>query len=187
MDEIMGTIKIFAFNFAPRNWALCNGQIMPITQNTALFSLLGTTYGGNGVNTFALPDLRSKTMVGVGQGTGLSTINWGETAGTESTSLNANTMPLHLHGLTMTASYNAITDGTASNETDNGTNSFSSGGSTANIYSEPGGTVENVAGVTNTINGTTTGIGSNLPFDLRNPYLAMNHCILLFGIFPSRN
>lgn len=188
----MGTIKIFAFSFAPRDWALCNGQLISISQNTALFSLIGTTYGGNGQSTFALPDLRGRTMVGVGQGTGLPVIDWGEVGGTESNTLNNTTMPQHIHGIIpsdVAVKVNVITGGTITNEADNGGNSFSSGGSTANIYSEPGGstTISKVAGVTNTVSGSSSFIGGNIPFSIRSPYLAMNHCILLYGIFPSRN
>jgi microcystin-dependent protein len=191
MDEVMGTIKIFAFDFAPKNWAFCNGQTVAITQNTALFSLLGTTYGGNGVNTFALPDLRGRSMVGAGQSGGMS-INWGEVSGAESTSLDINTMPIHIHPITngaasVTTVINATTGGTVTNDSDNGTNAFASGNSTANIYSEPIQTNSSVGGITTTIGGTTSPIGNNIPVSIRNPYLAMNHCILLNGIYPSRN
>lgn len=187
----MGTIKIFAFDFAPRTWAFCNGQLLSIAQNTALFSLLGTTYGGNGTTTFGLPDLRGRSMVGAGQAGGMS-INWGEVGGTESSSLTLNTMPGHAHTLangvaSVTTTINAATGGTITNDSDNGTNPFASGGSTANIYSEPIATTSGINGAKSTIAGSTASIGNNLPFNIRNPYLAMNHCILLNGLYPSRN
>ena len=188
----MGTIKIFAFDFAPKNWALCSGQIMSIAQNSALFSLLGTTFGGNGTTTFALPDLRGRSIIGAGQGSNLSPITWGQIAGTENASLNVNTMPNHMHEIAagtanVSCSINALVGGTISNECDNGNNSFASGGSTPNIYSEPNVNYTKVGGVTNSISGTTAPAGINIPFGIRNPYLAMNHCILLNGVYPSRN
>jgi microcystin-dependent protein len=195
MEEYIATIKAFAFNFTPRGWAFCNGQIMSIAQNTALFSLIGTTYGGNGQTTFALPDLRGRSIVHPGQGPGLSNINYGEVSGTENVTLTINNMPAHGHvipslGLSAVTTINALSGGTVSNETDGGNNSFSSGGSTANVYSEPGGTATPIKGATTT--GTTavgtTGIaGSNIPFSLRNPYLGVYMSICLEGIYPSRN
>jgi microcystin-dependent protein len=192
MDEIMGTIKIFAFNFAPRQWAFCDGQLLSIAQNNALFALLGTTYGGDGVTTFALPDLRGRSMIGFGQGPTLSQISLGQRAGTTTASLNTTTMPTHMHPIgtgpaVVTCTVKAIAGGTISNESDNGGNSFSTGGATANIYSEPNVNYTKVGGVTNTISGSTSAIGGNVPFNIRNPYVGINHCILLSGVFPSRN
>src|SRR5512140_216933 len=100
----IGEIVMFAGNFAPRSWALCNGQLLPIAQNTALFSILGTTYGGDGRTTFALPDLRGRVPVHPGQGPGLSNYVLGEMAGTENTTLLINNMPAHNHTL------NAVSD-----------------------------------------------------------------------------
>src|SRR5439155_16461480 len=96
-EPFLGEIRIFPYNFAPRGWALCSGQILPIAQNTALFSLLGTTYGGNGQTTFGLPDLRGRTPVGVGQGPGLSSIDLGEVSGTESVTLTQQNLAAHAH------------------------------------------------------------------------------------------
>src|SRR5947209_8680014 len=98
-EPFLASIAIFAGNFAPRGWALCNGQILPIAQNTALFSLLGTTYGGNGQTTFALPDLRSRAPIGAGQGPGLSNIDLGQVGGTENVTLLTSNMPMHNHSL----------------------------------------------------------------------------------------
>src|SRR5437867_1864890 len=97
LEPFYGEIRMFAGNFAPRNWAFCQGQILPIAQNTALFSLLGTTYGGNGSTTFALPDLRGRVPIHQGQGTGLSSYTMGQNGGTESETLTVNQMPAHKH------------------------------------------------------------------------------------------
>src|SRR4051812_19628298 len=101
-EPFLAEIMIFAGNFAPRGWAFCNGQILSIAQNTALFSLLGTTYGGNGQTTFALPDLRGRVPIGVGQGPGLSSISLGEVGGTENVTLLTTQMPMHDHTATVT-------------------------------------------------------------------------------------
>jgi microcystin-dependent protein len=202
MEEFIGTVKAFAFNFPPRGWQFCNGQIMSIAQNNALFAILGTTFGGNGQTTFGLPDLRGRTIVHPGQGPGLSNVNYGEVAGTEATSLTINNMPGHVHPiatgtggqatLTVATVATAITGGTITNESDNGGNSFSSGGSTANVYSEPGGsgsgtsTINGIA-TTATLAGTTGLAGGSTPFSLRNPYLGIYMSICLEGVFPSRN
>src|SRR5438477_8882632 len=99
-EPFLGEIRMFGFNFAPVGWAMCNGQLLPISQNTALFSLLGTQYGGNGQSNFALPDLRGRVAMGFGQGPGLSPRVQGETGGEEAVVLTAATMPAHTHGLT---------------------------------------------------------------------------------------
>src|SRR4051795_6561359 len=96
-DPFVAEIRIFPFNFAPKGWAFCNGQILPISQNTALFSLLGTMYGGNGQTTFALPDLRGRAVLGPGQGPGLSGRTQGELAGAENVTLIQGQMPAHQH------------------------------------------------------------------------------------------
>src|SRR5436305_2548610 len=98
-DAYIGEIRMFAGNFAPRGWATCDGQILPIAQNTALFSLLGTQYGGNGQTTFALPDLRGRVPIHYGQGPGLSPYDIGEAAGTETITLTQNEIPAHSHTL----------------------------------------------------------------------------------------
>src|SRR5687767_9318635 len=97
MEPFLGQIQAFGFNFAPRGWAQCQGQLLAINTNTALFSLLGTTYGGNGQTTFALPDFRGRTMVGQGQGPGLSAYTIGQVGGTESVTLTSNNLPAHTH------------------------------------------------------------------------------------------
>ena len=96
-EPFLGQIILVPYNFAPRGWAFCNGQILPIAQNTALFSLLGTTYGGNGQTTFALPDLRGRVAISSGQGPGLSNYDLGQVGGTETETLTINQMPMHAH------------------------------------------------------------------------------------------
>ena len=192
METFLGTILAFGFNFAPRGWLLCYGQLLSIAQNSALFSLLGTTYGGDGVNTFALPDLRGRSLVGQGQGPGLSTINIGQISGTENTSLLITNMPSHTHALVagqanVSTVANALSGGTITNETDSGNNSFAAGSAVPNIYSEPGGTNNLIGGIASTISGITGVAGGNQPFSIRNPYLGINYSIATEGIFPSRN
>ena len=196
MEEYLGTIKAFAFGFSPRGWMFCNGQIISIAQNTALFSLLGTVYGGNGQTTFGLPDLRGRSVVHPGTGPGLSNITQGEIGGTETVTLTQNNLPMHAHALVagtgagqvnFSTVINALAGGTITNESDNGGNSFASGGSTATMYSEPGGTATLVGGVTTTLTGTTAIAGGSIPFSIRDPYLGIYMSIAVEGIFPSRN
>src|SRR5689334_22190047 len=103
-EPFLSELRLFSFVFAPKGWALCNGQFLPINQNQALFSLLGTTYGGNGQTTFALPDLRGRAPVSSGQGPGLSSYNLGEVTGTENVNVTVNQMPMHTHVVTPPAS-----------------------------------------------------------------------------------
>jgi microcystin-dependent protein len=158
-DPFVGQILLFGGNFAPKGWAMCNGQLMSIAQNTALFSLLGTMYGGDGMTTFALPDLRGRAPIGMGQGPGLSSYAQGEAAGTETTTLNISNLPAHTHTL-----FGA--SGPASGP-DRG---IESQATAAKVPS----------------NDEMAPTGSNAPFDNRSPYLAMNYIIALEGIYPSR-
>ena len=190
MEGTIGEIRMFAGNFAPRNWALCQGQLMSISQNTALFSILGTTYGGNGQTTFALPDLRGRAPIGQGQGPGLTNISLGEVSGTETVTLLTTQMPAHTHTATATVT-GTETPGCFE---DNGTTDSPAGAypaispSGANNYRT--GTPDGAMGSSN-ISATATvtiGIsGNSQPVPIRNPYLGMNYIICLFGIFPSRN
>ncbi len=189
MDPFIGQIQPYAFNFAPRTWALCDGQLMAISSNTALFSLIGTTFGGDGRTTFALPDLRGRSIVHVGHGPGLSPIRWGEKGGREQIQLNQTHMPAHAHSLINgTANVNIYTTdvpGSEINESDNGANGFSTGGATPSIYQENPTAGDKVGGVQ--ISGTTSLSGSGLAFNTRNPFTGIYTCIALFGIFPSRS
>ena len=170
-EPFLGMIAIYGFNFAPRGWAMCNGQILPIAQNTALFSLLGTTYGGNGQTTFALPNLQSRVPIHFGQGPGLSSYALGQAAGTETDTLTINQMPAHNHLVNVNAA-----------DADSGkvAGRVLANASGLNYLQAPDGS--------NTMNQQTISLtGGNQPFPILQPYLALNFCIALEGIFPSRN
>jgi microcystin-dependent protein len=162
----------FGFNFAPRNWAMCNGQILSIAQNTALFSLLGTTYGGNGQTTFALPDLRGRVNIHFGQGPGLSPYALGQVSGSETETLTINNLPGHTHTFAP-----KCVDGDAGFTIPTG---HVLANTAANIYAAPAGT-DVMAG------GNTGPTGGSQPFPTLPPYLAINWCIAINGLFPSRN
>jgi microcystin-dependent protein len=192
MDPFLSTILIWPPNFAPRGWALCAGQVMSISQNTALFSLIGTMYGGDGVQTFQLPDLRSRVPLGAGQGTGLSPYNVGQSGGTENVTLTISALAAHTHTATpsgLSATVSAVTTGGTTNQpnpsvalatpTDAARNPL-------NIYSNATPTQNLAPGtVTGSISVGSTGGGQ--PHANIQPYLAVNYIIALQGIFPSRN
>ena len=171
MEPYIGQIQAFGFNFAPLGWAQCNGQLLPIAEYDALFSLLGTTYGGDGQTTFALPDLRGRSIVHPGQGPGLSNISHGETAGSENITLTVNNMPAHNHNV-------SIAVNTGSGEESSSTSYLSSH---AGAFKEAPSSGAVLAGV------NQTNAGGNQPVNIRNPYLGMYYCIALEGIYPSRN
>ena len=171
-EPFLGMIIIVPYNFSPRGWAFCNGQILPIAQNTALFSLLGTTYGGNGQTTFALPDLRGRVSNSSGQGPGLSSYDLGQVGGTESETLTINQMPSHNHIANATSG-----DGTSSKPEGR----FLANSGTSTIYADA--IAPSVPLGVQTIGNT----GGSQPFSTLQPYLTLNYCIALEGIFPSRN
>lgn len=164
-EPFLSEIKIMSFNFPPKGWALCNGQFLPINQNQALFALLGTTYGGNGQTTFALPDLRGQVPIHMGNGHTL-----GEKAGSTSVTVNIQQLPTHLHTVNATsvaADQNAITN-----------NVPASAGS--NLYGAP-------TGLTTLASQSVSSVGGSQPHNNMMPYLVLNFCIALQGIFPSQN
>ena len=170
-EPFLGEIRIFGFTFAPKGWALCQGQILPISQNTALFSLLGVTYGGNGTSNFALPDLRGRVPVSFGQGNGLQNYLQGEVTGTESVTLDATQMPSHSH--TVEASAAKATAKTPLGAVP--------GHAKADDYAAaPDGTTTMAAAM-------IAPTGGDQPHDNLQPLLVMNFCIALQGIFPSRS
>jgi len=189
MDPLLGQIQPFGFNFAPRGWSKCDGQLLSISQYSALFSLLGTTFGGDGRTTFALPDLRGRSIVHIGQGPGLSTISWGERGGVEQLYITQANMPSHSHALingVATVTVSTTNDaGSATNESDGGANGLSTGGTTPNIYQENPTTGDKIGGVS--ISGVTSSSGGNIPVQSRNPFLGINVCIAMVGVFPSRS
>ena len=175
MTPFLGQIMCVGFNFAPVGWAMCNGQLMSIAQNTALFALLGTTYGGDGISTFALPDLRSRVPIGMGQGPGLSPYVQGQMGGTETVTLTTNNLPSHSHLVNATSN-----PGSASHP--NGQLLASSGA--AAIYDPgTGGNGVDSQLAPNAVAPT----GGGQPIPNIPPYNAMNWIIALQGIFPSRS
>lgn len=165
MEGYIGQVILFAGTFAPRSWAFCFGQILSIAQNTALFSILGTTYGGNGQTTFALPDLRGRVPVGQGQAPGLAGVSLGQMAGANVETLDMSQMPPHTHSV----------GATNSDQTTN----------------RPGGAVPakgGAYGVPATTTLAPSGVaGGGQPHNNMQPYLGLNYIICLEGIFPSRN
>jgi len=172
MEPFLGQIQAFGFNFAPRGWAQCNGQLLPIAQNSALFSLLGTIYGGDGRTTFALPDLRGRSMINYGQGPGLSNIQIGQRGGNETTTLQTTNLPPHNHGVSIPVSNTSGGEGTASGQYianhSGGFNEDPTGGQTLGAVSQ-------------------STIGSGIPFNSLPPFLGSNICIALVGLYPSRS
>jgi len=180
MEGTIGEIRMFAGNFAPQAWAFCQNQILSIAQNTALFSILGTTYGGNGQTTFALPDFRGRVALGTGQGPGLANVSLGELAGATSVTLTINNMPAHNHPLT-----GAVTQ-QANNDNSGLTDSPGNGRlGAATVFTPAVDALVNMAPMVSTL---AIGInGSSQPFGIMPPYTGMNFIICLQGIFPSRN
>ncbi|UOQ96463.1 tail fiber protein [Hymenobacter sp. 5317J-9] len=177
-DVFVGEIIMLACNFAPRGYALCNGQLLPIAQNTALFSLLGTTYGGNGQTTFALPNLQGHTPIGRGDGPGLTPRVLGEQIGAETTTLLFGQMPAHTHAAQVSTAL-ATSNTPTGNVTAEATASNASGEPVA---------IQNRAATANASGaaGLVSNTGSNVPVSLQSPYLAVNYCIALQGVFPPR-
>ena len=163
-EPFLSEIRLFSFNFPPKGWAFCNGQFLPINQNQALFALLGTTYGGNGQTTFALPNLQGRVPISFGNGH-----NLGEAAGSSAVTINQQTMPTHLHTLQA--------------NTNNGTQAAPAGALLSayiNGYTQP-------TDLTTLMPQTVTNVGGSQPHENRQPYLVINFCIALQGIFPSQN
>lgn len=181
-EPFIGEVKLLAFNFAPKSYQLCAGQILAIASNTALFSLLGTTYGGNGSTTFALPDLQGRAPIGQGSGPGLPSYAMGEASGSPSTVITSSNMPAHVHTLNGTRLQIKASTANAGEQTPEGTfpavTAASSYADTAtpNVFTGGG-----------AITGTTDIAGGSLPIGIMNPYLVMNYSIAIYGIFPSRN
>jgi microcystin-dependent protein len=170
----IGEIRMFGFTFAPRNYAFCDGQIMSIAQNVALFSIIGTTYGGDGVSTFALPDLRGARPMHWGTGTGVAaglTTAFGEVGGSANVTLAANTLPAHNHPL-------LASTGPPTSSSPTGAALSTPLRSQPPLYSAgpPGVAVSDLSSA-----------GGGVPFSILQPYLAVGFCIALYGIFPSRN
>jgi len=177
-EPFLGEIKIFPYNFAPPGWAFCSGQVLSIAQNTALFSLLGTTYGGNGQTTFALPDLGGRRAYHPGQGPGLSPVAQGEMTGTETVSLVTGEMPAHTHPVV------AVRGGPSSGPT-----TSPAGATWSNeVKGSPQNTPYTDGQPNTTMSPASMGIaGGGGAHENRPPYLVLSFCIALQGVYPSRN
>lgn len=180
MDPTLSEIRIFAGNFAPLAWAFCNGALLSIAENTALFSLLGTTYGGDGQTTFALPDMRGRVPVGTGQGPGLSTYDLGQVSGAENVTLITTQLPVHNHGATATVTPKANISGGGSQNSPGGGYFSIAAGDLYNVNHN------NVGAATN-FNLTVGLTGGSQPHNNMMPFLAMNYIIAVEGIYPSRS
>lgn len=174
-DPFVAEIRIFPFNFPPTGWAFCNGQLMPLSQNTALFALLGTTYGGDGKSTFALPNMQGNVPMHPGQGQGLSLHDLGETGGSTTVTLLVSEIPVHAHTVGRALAANGDSTSPAASVWAQS----AAGRGTAALYKEgpPTGTVN-----PNSLNIT----GGSLPHNNMQPYLTLNFCIALQGVFPAR-
>jgi microcystin-dependent protein len=179
MEGTIGEIRMFAGNFAPRTWAFCDNRIISISTNTALFSILGTTYGGNGQTTFALPDFRGRVAVGTGTGPGLPNVQLGEKSGTPTTTLTTAQMPAHNHAITGSVTPQAAGDGNLGSDP-NGRRV-----GPGNFYSGSAGELANMAPAVTNLSVAVN--GGSQPFSIMQPYLGMNYVICMFGIFPSRD
>ncbi|SNS85363.1 phage tail protein [Antarctobacter heliothermus] len=174
-EPYVAQITMFAGNFAPRGWAFCDGQLLAVSQNDALFSLLGTIYGGDGRTTFGLPDLRGRAAMHAGSGPGLSTYRIGQKGGQERVTLTTNQMPSHNHGVTMRA------ESRGGNLTDPGGNMLAAGSSIFRTNTPADDVGMDAAMIRqNNVGGSQS--HNNLP-----PFLAVNYIIALVGIYPSRN
>jgi microcystin-dependent protein len=173
-DPFVAEIRIFGFNFAPTGWAQCNGQLLPISQNTALFSLLGTMYGGDGKSTFALPDLEGSGPVGVGQGPGLSQYFEGQSGGSEFITLLQSEMPVHTHNTMAATVFDADQNAPSPQVT--------FGKSFNGLAYSPSGNGQSIQ-----MNFQTASVaGGSLPHNNMMPYLVLNYCIAMQGVFPPR-
>lgn len=170
-DPFVAEIRIFPFNFAPKGWAWCDGQPMPISQNTALFSLLGTVYGGDGKSTFALPDLRGRAAMHPGQGPGLSIRQLGETGGSETVTLLQSQIPAHSHVMRAATQDNADVNLVTS---------------TASFAGSTGGTIYQTTSNATMAAQTLAPAGGSQPHNNMQPYLTFYFCIALQGVFPPR-
>jgi microcystin-dependent protein len=200
-DPFLGEIRMVGFTFAPYGWALCQGQTVPITQNQALFALLGTTYGGNGTSNFNLPDLQGRSPVGTGTGAGLTTITPGDEGGQENASLTINNLPTHTHvatvsgGITLSGTVTIPANSAIGNTSNTpgptatlGAPTYS--GHDVSLYStNPPNT--SLAPINVTLQGSAPSIensmtGNSMPVALRNPYLGLTCIIALQGLYPTR-
>lgn len=186
-EPFIGEICIYGFNFAPEGWSTCGGQQLAVQQNAALFSLLGTTFGGNGTQYFNLPNLMGRVPLGAS-----NSLRWGQVGGTETVTLTANQLPAHTHGsaFTATTSVKAAVDG--GNTITPAANVFLAkgvstlGDETKNYFSGTPSNSVALGGVSTQIAGNTAPAGAGQPVSIMQPFLALNFCIALTGVYPTR-
>lgn len=183
-EPFIGEIKIFGFQFAPQSYNSCRGQLLSIAEYTALFSLIGTTYGGDGSVTFGLPDFQGRIAVGQGQGPGLPNFDMGQKSGNVSTTLQTQNLPPHVHALNNVTVQQAVNN--TLSDIGEPAGAYPGTNNTNQVYAENA-TSPAVYMANNNVQGTTDISGSGMPFDILNPYLVLNYCIAVEGIFPSRN
>ncbi|HEU4612085.1 MAG TPA: tail fiber protein [Kofleriaceae bacterium] len=169
-QPFLGEIRMFGCNFAPRGWMFCNGQLLPIQQYTAVFALLGTYYGGNGTTNFALPDLRGRAPMAYGNGPGLTPRDLGESSGRENVTLLSTEMPAHTHTMAAQATRADRANASGASLAQSASTFYSAGGAAATLSPA-----------------TVSLSGGNLPHNNMQPFLAVNFCIAVSGIFPSRS
>ena len=183
-DPFIGEIRIFGFNFAPQDWAFCNGQLLPLSQYSTLFAILGTTYGGDGRNNFGLPNLEGQVVIGTGTGPGLTPRDLGEAVGSATVALVGNEFPPHSHGLNST---------NATNNPDLVSAPSAGARLSAEIRTAPTPDAalkaySNAAATNTSLHPTSIGFqGTSVAHANVQPYLTMNFCIALFGVFPPRS
>ena len=186
MEGYIGEIRMFGGNFAPRAWAFCNGQLLAISQNTALFSILGTIYGGDGRTSFALPDLRGRIPYSSGTGPGLSPIRQGERAGTETNTMNILTMAAHSHFTTKSEGTLTIKVSEATADENSASGNLLTEVNPNPFYASTGGNESYAAGAA-AISATAGMTGNSQPINNMEPIITAHYIICLQGIFPSRS
>lgn len=193
MDAFIGTIIGWAPNFAPKGWAFCQGQILSISQNTAMFSLLGTTYGGNGTTSFGLPNLGGRLPVGAGQSGGTSLYRLGEISGTETVTLTVAEMPSHTHsgvGLSVTLGASTSAATTSAPGADAilaAPNGQDQDGIPVTVRSYAPSSTQNTTLHGGAVSGMVSPAGGNMPISIVQPFLAINFVICMFGLYPPRD
>jgi len=186
-DQFVGEIRLFPFNFAPVGWAICNGQLLAISQNTALFSLLGTMYGGNGQTTYALPNLQGRVPMKFGASPGLTDRLQGEAGGTEYVALAVSEMPAHAHTVSAGGTLRGKNASADRQSPVGAVPAIESAGVTATYSNALADTPMRAGAVTFSGPATAVSFGGGTPHENRQPYLTLNYCIALQGVFPARS